>query len=179
MTPPEGTRSAIDGRLAFFLAFSLALNLILTALLMSQVLVVRDEVRALPDRLVTKDNVAALRPLKIQDILDRRCGTCHTDRRFSGALGWERQPILNVVARMASHPGANIPAEDYGRIQAALTMLQCTRCHSEAVLSRLALQAPDEQVSTIRRMQRLPESGIRADQIPEIVHAVQTLSGQR
>jgi hypothetical protein len=179
VTPAEQPRTGMDGRLGIFLALSLALNLILTLLLISQVLVVRDEVRALPDRLVTKDNVAALRPLRIQEILDSRCSSCHTDRRFSRALGWERQPILNVVSRMASHPGANIPAEEFGRIQAALTMLQCTRCHNEAVLSRLAMQTPDEQVSTIRRMQRLPESGIRSDQIPEIVQAFRTLSGQR
>lgn len=117
--------------------------------------------------------------LRIQEILDSRCATCHTDRRFSRVLGWERQPILSVVARMASHPGANIPADEFGRIQAAVTMLQCTRCHNEAVLSRLAMQTPQEQVSTIRRMQRLPESGIRSDQIPEIVLAFRTLSGQR
>jgi hypothetical protein len=179
VTPPERPRPTVDGRLAFFLTFSLALNLILTLLLVSQVLVVRDEVRALPERLVTKDNVAALRPLRIQEILDARCTTCHTDRRFSRVLGWERQPILNIVARMATHPGASIPAEEFALIQAALVMLQCTRCHSEAVLSRLAMQTPDEQVSTIRRMQRLPESGIRPDQIPEIVQAFRTLSGQR
>ena len=179
MMVTESRRWGLDSRLGIFLAFSLALNLILTVLLVSQVVVVRNEVRALPDRLVTKDNVAALRPLRIQEILDTRCTTCHTDRRFSSVLGWERQPILNVVARMASHPGANIPAEDFGLIQAALTMLQCTRCHNEAMLSRLAMQTPEEQVSTIRRMQRLPESGIRSDQIPEIVRAFRTLSGQR
>jgi hypothetical protein len=47
------------------------------------------------------------------------------------------------------------------------------------VLSRLALQTPAQQVATIRRMQRLPESGIRPDQVPQIVDAFRTLSGQR
>jgi hypothetical protein len=119
--------------LAFFLAFSVALNLVLTVLLISQLLVVRDEVRALPDKLVTKDDVAALRPLRIQQILDSRCARCHTDRRFAAALGWERQAILDVVARMATHPGANVPPAEFESIQASLTMLQCTRCHTEAV----------------------------------------------
>jgi hypothetical protein len=165
-------------RLAFFLAFSAALNLILTVLLISQLLVVRSEVRALPDKLVTKDDVAALRPLRIQQILDSRCTRCHTDRRFSAVLGWERQPILDVIARMATHPGANIPAAEFTKIQASLTMLQCTRCHSEAVLSRLAMQTPAQQVATIRRMQRMPASGIRPDQVPEIVEAFRVVSGQ-
>ena len=39
-------------RLAFFLAFSIALNLVLTVMLISELLVVRDEVRALPNKLV-------------------------------------------------------------------------------------------------------------------------------
>lgn len=170
---------AQGSRLAFFLAFSLALNLILTILLVSELLTVRNEVRALPDKLVTKDDVAALRPLRIQQILDTRCGRCHTDRRFAPVLGWERQPILDVVARMAAHPGANIPPSDFEVIQASLTMLQCTRCHTEAVLSRLVLQTPAEQVATIRRMQQMPESGLRADQVPQIVEAFRTLSGQK
>jgi hypothetical protein len=173
------TPGASSTRLAFFLAFSVALNLVLTVLLVSELLVVRDELRALPARLVTKDDVAALRPLRIQQILDARCGRCHTDRRFAAALGWERQPILDVVARMAAHPGASIPPAEFEVIQASLTMLQCTRCHTEAVLSRLLLQTPAEQTATIRRMQQMPESGIRPDQVPDIVAAFRTLSGQR
>lgn len=168
-----------SARLSFFLAFSLALNLVLTILLINQVLVVRNEVRALPDKLVTKDDVAALRPLRIQQILDSRCGRCHTDRRFAAALGWERQPILDTIARMATHPGANIPPAEFEVIQASLTMLQCTRCHTEAVLSRLVLQTPAQQVATIRRMQRMPESGMRPDQVPQVVEAFRTLSGQK
>jgi len=170
---------APSSRLAFFLVFSLALNLLLTILLISELLVVRNEVRALPDRLVTKDDVAALRPLRIQQILDSRCTRCHTDRRFAAVLGWERQPILDVVARMATHPGANIPPAEFEQIQASLTMLQCTRCHTEAVLSRLVLLTPVQQAATIRRMQRMPESGIRSDQVPEIIEAFRTLSGQK
>ena len=175
MTTPASQSS----RLSFFLVFSLCLNLVLTILLISQLLVVRNEVRALPERLVTKDDVAALRPLRIQQILDSRCGRCHTDRRFAAAPGWQRQPILDTIARMARHPGANIPPSDFEVIQASLTMLQCTRCHTEAVLSRLVLQTPAEQVATIRRMQRMPESGMRPDQVPQVVEAFRTLSGQR
>jgi hypothetical protein len=163
----------------FFLAFSVALNVILTVFLISELLVVRNEIRALPATLMTKGDAAALRPLRIQQILDSRCARCHTDRRFAAVLGWERQPILDVVGRMAAHPGANIPPAEFEAIQASLTLLQCTRCHSEAVLSRLAFQTPAQQVATVRRMQRMPESGIRADQVPQIVEAFKTLSGQR
>jgi len=175
MTAPSG----MSARLTFFLAFSLALNLVLTVLLISELLVVRNEVRALPEKLVTKDDVAALRPLRIQQILDANCARCHTDRRFAAALGWERQPILDTVARMAAHPGANIPPAEFEVIQASLTMLQCTRCHNEAVLSRLALQTSAQQTATIRRMQQMPESGIRPDQVPQIIAAFRTLSGQK
>jgi hypothetical protein len=80
---------------------------------------------------------------------------------------------------MATHPGANIPPAEFELIQASLTMLQCTRCRTEAVLSRLVLQTPAQQAATIRRMQRMPESGIRPDQVPQIVEAFRTLSGQK
>ena len=175
MIAPGGGSS----RLAFVLTLSLIVNLILTILLISELLVVRNEVRALPDKLVTKDDVAALRPLRIQQILESRCTKCHSDRRFAAALGWERQAILDVIGRMATHPGAKIPPAEFEVIQASLTMLQCTRCHNEAVFSRLVLQTPAEQVATIRRMQRLPASGIRPDQVPQIVEAFRTLSGQK
>ncbi len=175
MTAPAG----VNSRLAFFLAFSLAINVVLTVLLVGELLVVRNEVRALPRQLVTKDDIAALRPLRVQQILDARCTGCHTDRRFAAVLGWERQPILDVVARMAQHPGANIPPAEFDRIAASLTMLQCLRCHNESVLSRLVLQTPAEQVATIRRMQRLAGSGIRSDQVPQIVEAFRVLSGEK
>jgi hypothetical protein len=58
-------------------------------------------------------------------------------------------------------------------------MLQCTRCHSEALISRLVLQTPGEQAATIRRMQRMPQSGIRSDQVPQLIEAFRTVSGQR
>jgi hypothetical protein len=169
----------VSSRATFFLVFSLALNVVLTVFVISELRVVRNEVRALPATLMTKDDAAALRPLRIQQILNSRCAQCHTDRRFAAVLGWERQPILDVVDRMAAHPGANIPSAEFEAIQASLTLLQCTRCHSEAVLSRLAFQTPAQQVTTVRRMQRMPESGIRADQVPQILEAFKTLSGQR
>jgi hypothetical protein len=172
-------RVGSGARLSFFLAFSVALNLVLSILLISELLTVRNEVRALPEKLVTKDDVAALRPLRIQQILESRCTRCHTDRRFASVVGFERQAILDVVSRMAGHPGADIPPAEFEAIQASLTMLQCTRCHTEAVLSRLVLQTPAEQVATIRRMQRMPESGIRPDQVPQIVAAFRALSGQK
>jgi hypothetical protein len=78
---------------------------------------------------------SALRPFHVRL-------SAYNDRRFAAVLGWERQPILDAVARMAAHPGANIPPAEYETIQASLTMPQCTRCHTEAVLSRLLLQTP-------------------------------------
>jgi hypothetical protein len=94
-------------------------------------------------------------------------------------LGFERQPILDVVARMAKHPGADIPPSEFGVIQASLTMLQLHAVPHGGRAQRLALQTPAEQVATIRRMQRMAESGILPDQVPQIVEAFRTLSGQQ
>jgi hypothetical protein len=43
--------SSLSSRLAFLLVFAVALNLILTVLLINELLVVRNEVRALPEKL--------------------------------------------------------------------------------------------------------------------------------
>ena len=138
VTSPGGSST----RLAFFLAFSVALNLVLTVLLVSQLLVVRDEVRALPDKLVTKDDVAALARCRSSRSSTRAAPGADTDRRFAAAVGWERQAILDVLARMASHPGANIPPAEFESIQASPRCCNAPGAMRGQILSRLVLRHP-------------------------------------
>ena len=117
--------------------------------------------------------------LHIDVRLDALAGLSRLVARLSGVAVSPLAPIVGgyvFAHRSPSH--LKVPAE-FEAIQASLTMLQCTRCHTEAVLSRLVLQTPARQVATIRRMQRMPESGIRPDQVPQIIEAFRALSGQK
>ena len=60
---------------------------------------------------------------------------------FADAIGWERQPILDLVARISSHPGADIPPAEFESIRASLTMLRCMRCHDMRAGTRAAVRS--------------------------------------
>ncbi|MBW2415502.1 MAG: hypothetical protein JRG76_13425 [Deltaproteobacteria bacterium] len=154
-------------------------NLILTILLIQQVTSVRAEVDDLTDTLATKQDVAMLRPLRVREILDRQCTTCHTDRRFAKALAMDMRGIDETVLRMQKHPGAVIPAERLPKIEAALLVFRCTACHGDGVLSQIVLMPREERVRFLRAKVRMPNSGFRTDQVRELLRAFEILTNDR
>jgi hypothetical protein len=169
-----GGRNPGMGTLAVFGVAVLA-NVILTVFLLDQVGRTRQQIAALESRLASKQDVAMLRPIRIDEILDERCERCHTDRRFSKLNDLTPPQVLETIQRMQSHPGANIPPNEVRKIQAALLVFRCTSCHGEAVLSRLALMPPDERVPFLRRKVADPSTGFRPDQVGELIEAFETL----
>ena len=172
-----GESRGIGGRA--LVGVAVLLNLILTILLIGQVTDIRSEVDDLTDTLATKQDVAMLRPLRVHEILDENCTTCHTDRRFAKALGMGLSQIDQTVLRMQSHPGAAIPAEDKPRIEAALLVFRCTACHGDGTLSQIALMPQDERIRFLRAKVRMPGAGFRTDQVGELLQAFDILMGDR
>ena len=78
---------------------------------------------------------------------------------------------------MQEQPGAAIAPRDVERIHASLTLLQCTRCHTGEVLSKLALKPAAERAAVVREMEKKPGSGIRPDQVQEILRSYEMLLG--
>jgi len=150
-------------------------NLILTIALITQVREMQRRVAGLPMDVASKRDVAALRPLQVRQILARNCVQCHTSRRLGTAVSMEPAEIQRTVARMQSHPGADIPRDEFDRIGASLLVVRCARCHAEETLNLMVLKTPPERLATIRRMAALPGSGIRSDQIPAVAHAFEQL----
>jgi len=68
------------------------------------------EVDDLRSELASKQDVAMLRPVRVDEILSQRCERCHTDRRFAALAGMSEPEVLETIQRMRSHPGADIPA---------------------------------------------------------------------
>ena len=165
------------GTLAVF-GVAVLVNLVLSVFLIDQVGRTRQEIADLADKLASKQDVAMLRPIRIDDLLDERCERCHTDRRFAKLANMTRPQVLATIQRMRSHPGANIPADEVRQIRAALLLFRCTACHGEAVLSQLVLMPPDERIRFLRTKVAMPSSGFRPDQVGELIEAFEILVGE-
>jgi hypothetical protein len=165
------------GTLAVF-GVAVLVNLVLSIFLLDQMGRTRQQISDLENRLASKQDVAMLRPIRIEEILEHRCERCHTDRRFAKLADMTRPQVLAVIQRMRSHPGANIPADEVRDIEAALLIFRCTVCHGEAVLSQLVLMPADERVRFLRTKVAMPGSGFRPDQVGELIEAFDILVGE-
>ena len=172
-----GGGGARTGTLVIFGVAVLA-NLVLSIFLLDQVKRAREQVADLTSKLASKQDVAMLRPIRINEILSQRCERCHTDRRFTKLTGMTRPEILETIERMQGHPGSNIPADEVREIESALLVFRCTSCHGEGVLSQIVLMPPDERVRFLRTKVRMPDSGFRPDQVGELLQAFDSLSGR-
>ena len=150
-------------------------NLILTIAIITQVRELQQRVSSLPLDLASKRDVAALRPLRVREILVRNCVECHSTRRLGVTVSMEPAQIQRTVERMQSHPGANIPQGEMERITASLLVARCARCHGEETLNLMVLKTPPERLATIRRMTALPGSGLRPDQALATAQAFEKL----
>jgi hypothetical protein len=150
-------------------------NLVLTVALIAQVREMQQKVASLPPDLATKRDVASLRPLPIRQILTENCVGCHTARRLGTTASLEPAQLQSAIARMQSHPGADIKPNELERITASMLVLRCARCHDEATVNLMVLKTQPERIATIRRMAALPGSGVRPDQVAAIAQAFETL----
>jgi cytochrome c553 len=150
-------------------------NLILTIAVITQVRELQQRIATLPPDLASKRDVAALRPLRVRQILTQNCVECHTTRRLGVTVSMEPAEIQRTVERMQNHPGANIPQSELARISASLLVARCARCHGEETLNLMVLKTVPERLATIRRMVALPGSGLRPDQALATAQAFEKL----
>ena len=160
-----------------FVFLAVLANLILTIALIAQVREVQQRVENLPPDLASKRDVAMLRPLRVREILQENCVGCHSSRRLGVTVSMEPAEIQRTVARMQTHPGADIPPGEFERIAASLLVVRCARCHGEETLNLMVLKTQPERIATIRRMAALPGSGVRPDQVLDIAQAFEKLIG--
>jgi cytochrome c553 len=140
-------------------------NLILTIALVTQVREVQHRVASLPPDLASKRDVAALRPLRVREIIRQNCVNCHTSRSLGVTVSMEPAEMQRTIERLPSHTSVNIPQDQMELITASLLVARCARCHGEETLNLMVLKTVPERIATIRRMAALPGSGVRADQV--------------
>jgi hypothetical protein len=169
--------NARTGTLAVF-GVAVLLNLVLSIFLLDQVRRTRAQVADLSNELASKQDVAMLQPIRVDEILDERCERCHTGRRFANVNNMSQSQILATIRRMQSHPGANIPEDEVREIQAALLVFRCTACHGEGVLSQVLLMPPKDRIRFLRTKVLMPNSVFRTDQVGELMEAFDTLAGR-
>ena len=158
-----------------FVFLAVLANLILTIALIAQVREVQQRVENLPPDLASKRDVAALRPLRVRQILTQNCVECHSTRRLGTTVSMEPAEIQRTIERLPSHTSVNIPQAEMERITASLLIARCARCHGEDTLNLMVLKTQPERVATIRRMAALPGSGVRADQVLATAQAFEKL----
>ena len=169
-----------NARTGTFAVFGVAvlLNLILSIFLLDQVRRTRAQIDDLSNELASKQDVAMLQPIRIDEILDERCERCHTGRRFANVNNMSQSQVLATIRRMQSHPGANIPEDEVKEIQAALLIFRCTACHGEGVLSQVLLMPPKDRIRFLRTKVLMPNSVFRTDQVGELMEAFDTLASR-
>jgi cytochrome c553 len=158
-----------------FVFLAVLANLILTVALIAQVREVQQRVENLPPDLASKRDVAALRPLRVRQILTQNCVECHSTRRLGTTVSMEPAEIQRTIERLPSHTSVNIPQDQMERISASLLIARCARCHGEDTLNLMVLKTQPERIATIRRMAALPGSGVRADQVLATAQAFEKL----
>jgi cytochrome c553 len=158
-----------------FVFLAVLANLILTIALIAQVREVQQRVENLPPDLASKRDVAALRPLRVRQILTQNCVECHSTRRLGTTVSMEPAEIQRTIERLPSHTSVNIPQAEMERITASLLIARCARCHGEDTLNLMVLKTQPERIATIRRMAALPGSGVRADQVLATAQAFEKL----
>ena len=166
------------GTLVIF-GIAILLNLLLTILVLDQVDRSRDEMRAISDELATRQDIAMLRPLGVNRILEEHCSECHSSRRFAASMKMEEQSLISTVARMSAHSKGAIPPKEFERIGAALLVRRCTVCHSESVVSRILLYPDEDRLRILMHEVARPNSGLRRDQVEELARAIRLLTADQ
>ena len=148
-----------------FVILAVLVNLILTIALINQLRDFQQDVAKLPPDLASKRDVAALRPLRVREIIRQNCVNCHSSRALGATVSMEPAEMQRTIERLPSHTSINIPQDQMERISASLLVARCARCHGEETLNLMVLKTVPERIATIRRMAALPGSGVRADQV--------------
>ncbi len=137
----------------------------------------RSDVAGLKDVLATKNDLVAVQTAGLDlSFQQRKCTTCHTERRFAGEHG-TKDELVRVIKAMEQKPDMHLTHQDIQKIHSSLTLLKCATCHSSDQIKKLALMTDAEQTATIRKMQRKPGSNISPDEVQEIKDSFHLLLG--
>ena len=137
----------------------------------------RADVAALKDVLASKDDLVAVKTAGLDlSFQQRKCTTCHTERRFAGEHE-TKDELVKVIKHMEQMPDMQLTDRDVEKIHSSLTLLKCATCHSSEQIKKLALMTDAEQRATIRAMQRKPGSKISPDEVQDIKNSFQLLVG--
>ena len=164
-------------RFKFLIGFSVVMNVVLVVILTGMVTNLQGEVAGLKNVLATKQDLAAVSAPRMEQFEQRKCTTCHSERRFAGPHRTQEEEIVQALEHMRRLPDTGLTDRDMARIHASLDLLRCASCHGEEKLRVLALKTPAERREVVRRMIAQPGSKIGPDEAEHILRAYEELVG--
>jgi hypothetical protein len=166
----------MDARFRLVIGFVVVLNALLIVILCGVVMDTRGEVRALRNVLATKQDLVNVAAPRLAFFAEKRCTTCHSERRFLGPHN-VRGEIEAALAHMRALPDTQFTDEELAEIHGSLAALRCTQCHGADKLRMLAIKSPAERMQIIQEMIAKPGSNIGPDQVEEISRSFEHLLG--
>ena len=127
----------------------LIVNTILTVFVCNMVFGLQKQVEGL-GQVVTRADLINMTSPAMEMPFQEKCTRCHTERRFTELPVDE---VHQAVLRMQQHPDADIDDTDIAKIQASLTLLKCSVCHSTDTIRNMAILSDEERITLIRDMQ--------------------------
>jgi hypothetical protein len=166
----------MDNRYRFVVGFLTVLNALMILMLCGLVRDAREDVRGLKDVLATKQELINVAAPKLTLFHEKKCTSCHTERRFAGPHNVTGE-MEQALAHMTALEDTKFTDADMARIHASLTLLRCTQCHGVEKLRLLAIKSPEERMQVIREMIAKPESNIRRRDAEEILRSYEQMLG--
>ena len=174
MNPQEKS----DPKAGMLVVFLTALTAIIVVLMCQMLLGLRSDVQELKTALsALEKETTAMVPTRVPlEIIQEKCTSCHTERRFAGVHGTQNE-WAKIVQHMSDMPDARVTAQDLDKIHGALTFLKCTHCHSADALKKLAILNNHERAQIVFKMRHTPGANITRDEAEEILKAYDKIIG--
>ncbi|MEW5875751.1 MAG: hypothetical protein AB1752_11305 [Candidatus Zixiibacteriota bacterium] len=158
--------------------FILLLNAVLVIFLAQVVIETRRDLQAARVQLQEIEDLSRrVEPVRSPgDYLAEQCASCHSERRYLGEHG-DAASVSALIRQMEAFPDAHVSVEQTDKIQGALLMMKCQRCHTDEVFSALAALNAEERRRTVLRMWEHADTRMSRQEVLDILHACERVYG--
>jgi hypothetical protein len=146
------------------------INAVVLIFLVQVVSGVRREVRDLRSMTQTQAGHYMAGAENPADLLHNECSSCHSERRMF-AHEFTHGEIDNVLDRMVALPDAHISADKRERLDAAMLLVRCERCHAPDVFDKLGVLPRSERQATVMSMWSKPGATFSRQELSDILQA--------
>ena len=166
----------MDTKIRVMFGVLLISNTLLTLFLVGIVLETRQDLNNIDRILATKNDLINLKQASTENILEKNCGRCHSEIRFAGFHGSEKD-LLRMINEMQIMEGSAIDPNDIDKIHASLELLQCNSCHEQERIKKMTLNSDLERNEIISEMLKKSKVDTDEEDIARIKRSYQQIYG--